>query len=79
MEPEVVGRSETFIVGVKVGILIIFASLGLLFLKGSLLSISNFPGIFDVLIAAAILFLGYEGFGLIANTAEDIKEPEKTP
>lgn len=75
--PEVVGRSETFIVGVKVGILIIFAFLGLLFIKGSLLSVSNFPGTFSILTATAIVFLGYEGFGLIANTAEDIKEPRK--
>ncbi|MGZ7116665.1 MAG: APC family permease, partial [Methanobacterium sp.] len=75
--PEVVGRSETFIVGVKVSILIIFAFLGVLFVKGSLLSVSNFPGIFGILTATAIIFLGYEGFGLIANTAEDIKNPRK--
>ncbi len=75
--PEVVGRSETFIVGVKVSILIIFASLGFLFIKGSLLSISNFPGAFGILTATAIVFLGYEGFGLISNTAEDIKNPRK--
>ena len=75
--PEVVGRSETFIVGVKVSILIIFACLGLLFVKGSLLSASNFPSAFGVLTATAIVFLGYEGFGLIANTAEDIKNPRK--
>ncbi len=76
--PEVVGRSETFIVGVKVTILIIFAFLGFLFIKGSLLSVSYIPSIFDILTATAIVFLGYEGFGLIANTAEDIKNPRKT-
>lgn len=31
----------------------------------------------SVLIGAALLFLGYEGFGLITNTAEDIDKPQK--
>ena len=30
-----------------------------------------------ILTAAALLFLGYEGFGLITNTAEDIENPRK--
>jgi len=75
--PEVVGRSETFIVGVKVSILIIFAFIGLLFAKGTLLSAPNFSGVFGIITATAIVFLGYEGFGLISNTAEDIDEPRK--
>ena len=75
--PKVVGRSEIIIVGIKVGILITFAVVGLFFIKPSLLIISHFPPVTDLLTASALLFLGYQGFGLITNTAEDIKNPEK--
>ena len=75
--PKLVGRSEILIVGIKVGILMIFAVFGLIFIKPSLLVISQFPQISDLLTASALLFLGYQGFGLITNTAEDIKNPER--
>lgn len=75
--PKLVGRSEILIVGIKVGILMAFAFLGLFFIKPSLLMISQFPKVTDLLTASALLFLGYQGFGLITNTAEDIKNPEK--
>jgi amino acid transporter len=75
--PKVVGRSELLIVGIKVGILIVFAVAGLFFIKPSLLTITHFPPVTNILTASALLFLGYEGFGLITNTAEDIQNPEK--
>jgi amino acid transporter len=75
--PRAVGRSETVIVSIKVGILISFIVAGLFFIKPSLLIISHLPALTNILTAAALLFLGYEGFGLITNTAEDIKNPEK--
>jgi amino acid transporter len=75
--PKIVGRSEIVIVGIKVGILISFSVVGLFFIKPSLLIISHFPPVTDLLTASALLFLGYQGFGLITNTAEDIKNPEK--
>ncbi len=72
-----VGRSEIFIVGVKLTILLLFAGVGLLFIKPSLLAISHPPSVSNIIIGACILFLGYEGFGLITNTAEDIDQPQK--
>lgn len=73
--PKVVGRSEIVIVGIKVGILLTFALVGLFFIKPSLLTISQFPHVTNILTASALLFLGYQGFGLITNTAEDIENP----
>ncbi|MGB8311414.1 MAG: APC family permease [Halobacteriota archaeon] len=72
-----VGKSETLIVAIKVGILVTFAIVGFFFIKISLLSVSNLIPIDNVLTGAAMLFLGYEGFGLITNTAEDIDKPQK--
>ena len=74
---QAVGKSETLIVAIKVGILVTFAIVGFFFIKISLLSVSNLMPIDNVLTAAAFLFLGYEGFGLITNTAEDIDQPQK--
>lgn len=73
-----VGRSELIIVSIKVGILVLFAVSGMFFIKPHLLSSSTFPSTTNILYAAAIVFLAYEGFGLITNSAEDMKNPEKT-
>jgi len=73
-----VGRSELFIVTVKVGILILFAIIGFLFIKPQLLSPAHYPPMDNILFAAAVLFLAYEGFGLITNSAEDMSNPQNT-
>ena len=72
-----VGESELFIVSIKVGILILFALIGLFFIKPELLSPSRFPAPKNIFFASAIVFLAYEGFGLITNAAEDMNNPQK--
>ena len=73
-----VGRSELFIVAIKVGVLILFAALGFFFIKPQLLSTIYFPSLNNIFYATAVLFLAYEGFGLITNAAEDMKDPANT-
>jgi amino acid transporter len=72
-----VGRSEVLIVGVKLAILVLFIIAGSIFVKPELLALSQWPSSTNILFAAGILFLGYEGFGLITNAAADMKEPRK--
>ncbi|MFQ6040487.1 MAG: APC family permease [Candidatus Poribacteria bacterium] len=72
-----VGRSELFIVLVKVVILILFAFAGFFFIKTPYLSLSQWPSSSSMLFGAALVFLAYEGFGLITNAAEDIENPGK--
>lgn len=72
-----VGRSEILIVGVKVAILIMFIIVGLFFIKPELITVTEWPNLNNILFAAGILFLGYEGFGLITNTAADMSDPPK--
>lgn len=74
---KIVGRSEILIVGVKLVILVMFIIMGSIFIKPELLSVTEWPGSTNVLFAAGILFLGYEGFGLITNAAADMNEPKK--
>jgi amino acid transporter len=73
-----VGKSELFIVSVKVGILLLFVGLGFFFIKPTLLSFSHWPRLTNVFFGAGIVFVAYEGFGLITNAAEDMENPRKT-
>ena len=73
-----VGRSEFFIVSIKVGILMIFAFAGMFFIKPGNLAVINFPKTPNILFGAGIVFLAYQGFGLITNAAEDMDDPTKT-
>jgi amino acid transporter len=73
---KVMGRGETIIVAVKLAILVVFAATGLWFVKPENLSPSLWPGTQSVLFGAGVLFIGYEGFGLIANTAADMRNPK---
>ncbi|MGD9141998.1 MAG: APC family permease [bacterium] len=78
MGPGAVGKSETMIVAIKVIILVAFASIGFFFIKPSLLSISHWPHTTNVIFGGAIVFLAYEGFGLITNAAGDMENPGVT-
>lgn len=72
-----VGKAEIFIVAIKVGILLIFATVGLFFIKPSYLSPAHWSGIESIFFGAGVLFIGYEGFDLITNAAGDMQNPQK--
>jgi len=74
---KVVGGSELFIVIVKLVILGLFALVGLYFIHPSYLSTALWPSTHEILFGAGVLFIGYEGFGLIANAAADMDNPRK--
>ncbi|HWK32979.1 MAG TPA: APC family permease [Hyphomicrobium sp.] len=74
---KVMGRGETIIVAIKLAILVIFSAIGLYFVKAENLSPALWPGPESVLFGAGLLFIGYEGFGLITNTAADMRDPKK--
>ncbi len=72
---ELMGRWETFIVAVKVAILVLFALVGLWFIRPGYLSPELWPPAEWVLFGAGVLFIGYEGFGLVTNAARDMRNP----
>src|SRR5580693_2626537 len=74
---KLMGRSETAIVAIKVAILILFAAVGLCFIRPGYLSPELWPETKSVLFGAGVLFIGYEGFGLITNAAADMRDPRK--
>src|SRR5262245_21538123 len=74
---KLMGRSETLIVAVKVAILVLFAAVGLWFVKPGNLSPALWPETKSILFAAGVLFIGYEGFGLVTNAARDMRDPRR--
>lgn len=73
-----VGKAELFIVIVKVSILILFAAVGLFYISPERLSPQHWTGLENILFGAGILFIGYEGFGLITNAAANMKNPSRS-
>ncbi len=72
---KIMGRSETLIVAIKVAILVLFAAVGLWFIKPGNLSPELWPATKSMLFGAGVLFIGYEGFGLVTNAAGDMRNP----
>jgi amino acid transporter len=72
-----VGKAETYIVGAKVAILIGFVALGMWAVTPARLAPTTWPPLGDVLFGAGVLFVGYEGFGLITNAAGAMADPRR--
>lgn len=72
-----VGKSELIIVAIKVSILLIFSILGFFYIDPHNLIPDHEDSFANLFVVSGIVFLSYEGFGLVANTAEDIKKPQK--
>lgn len=72
-----VGKAEFFIVVVKVTILVIFAGVGLFYITPGNLSPAHWTDLEHIFFGAGVLFIGYEGFGLITNAAANMKNPQK--
>jgi amino acid transporter len=72
-----VGKSEDFIVALKLVILLVFLGAGLWTVNTHNLSTSTWSDPLKLVAGGMIIFLAYEGFELIANTAENVKEPRK--
>ena len=74
----IVAKSENVIVFIKLSILIVFAVAALFSIKPELLSVSEMPPVSGMFFAIGITFFAYQGFSVITNTVEDMKDPETT-
>jgi amino acid transporter len=72
-----VGKSEDLIVTLKLLILLIFLGVGMWAVNMNQLSPTTWSNPLQLVAGGMIIFLAYEGFELIANTAENVKEPRK--
>ena len=72
------GRAEDIMVFIKVAILIVFVAVGAFSADLQRLSPEYWESAVKIVTGGLIIFLAYEGFELIANTAKDVENPEKT-
>jgi amino acid transporter len=74
----IVGKAETYIVAIKLAILLFFVAVGFVGIDASRLAPTRWASPFHLVAGGMIIFLAYEGFELIANTAQDARDPKKT-
>jgi amino acid transporter len=72
-----VGEAEEWIVGFKLSILILFIAVGFWGVSTTNLDPGQWTPLPDLLAGGMIIFLAYEGFELIANSASDVKNAAK--
>ncbi len=73
-----VGESEEYIVAIKLAILIFFVIIGLWSVNTARLAPDTWVRPGSIIAGGMIIFLAYEGFELIANTAEDVDNVPRT-
>ena len=73
-----VGRAETWIVGIKLGLLLVFIGWGLSAFSPARFSHFQPHGTTSILTTSALLFTAYTGFNVVTNIATSLRNPEKT-
>ncbi len=73
-----VGEAEGTIVAIKVAILLFFVGVGMAGVDAARIAPATWPPLGQVAAGGMVIFVAYEGFELIANSAEDVREPGRT-
>jgi len=74
---KLVGRSELFVVTIELAILAVFAVFGLMKSDPGRFADNGDHNWLGILFAAGLLYVTYEGFGVVTNSADDMKNPAK--
>jgi amino acid transporter len=75
---DAVGRAERWVVAVKIAILAVFVGVGFFSIDPARLALGTWPGPLSLVGGGMVIFVAYEGFELIANAAEDARDPRVT-
>jgi hypothetical protein len=78
LSAELIGRAESWIVGLKVVILLFFVGAGMTGINTAQLAPGSWSPPLQLAAGGMIIFLAYEGFELIANTAQDVDDAART-
>jgi amino acid transporter len=78
LSAEWIGKAESWIVALKVAILLFFVGAGLAGIHTSRIAPSAWSPPLQLAAGGMIIFLAYEGFELIANTARDVRDVGRT-
>jgi amino acid transporter len=72
---KLVGRAETTIVAIELVILVGLVVVGLFHADPSRLTTEGTPGVVGVVTGAALLYVTYQGFGVVTNAAGEMTKP----
>ncbi len=78
LSAKLIGEAEDWIVLIKLAILVVFIAAGIWGIDGARLAPAAWQSPLHVAAGGMIIFLAYEGFELIANSAEDVLTPART-
>jgi len=78
LSAELIGKAESWIVGLKIAILLFFVGAGLTGVNTAQLAPGTWSPPLQLAAGGMIIFLAYEGFELIANTAQDVNDAART-
>jgi amino acid transporter len=78
LNARVIGEMEDWIVLVKLAILTLFVVAGIRGVDGARLAPAAWASPLNLIAGGMIIFLAYEGFELIANTAQDVRDAPRT-
>jgi amino acid transporter len=78
MSAKLIGEAEDWIVLIKLAILLLFIAVGIWGIDSARLAPSAWSTPQNLVAGGMIIFLAYEGFELIANTAQDVRDAHKT-
>lgn len=75
----IVSKAEEWVVAFKIAILLLFIGVGLWSIDSSRLAPATWSPTLSLMAGGMIIFVAYEGFELIANTAEDVRDIKVLP
>jgi amino acid transporter len=78
LSARLIGEAEDWIVLIKLAILGLFIAAGIWGIDSVRLAPSAWPSPLNLVAGGMIIFLAYEGFELIANSAQDVRMPART-
>jgi amino acid transporter len=78
LNAKLIGEAEDWIVLIKLVILVLFIAVGIWGVDRSRLAPAAWSSPLHLIAGGMIIFLAYEGFELIANTAQDVRDAHRT-
>jgi amino acid transporter len=78
LSTRLISRAEDWVVVIKIAILVVFIVVGMQSVEWARLAVSAWSPPLQLVAGGMIIFLAYEGFELIANTARDVRDPATT-
>lgn len=78
LKATLIGEAEDWIVGMKIVILLVFIGVGMGTVDPARLAPDTWSPALALAAGGMVIFVAYEGFELIANTARDVRNPART-